>query len=402
MMNPRLAQLHTYPFEKLAKLKSGVTPPHDLRPIPLSIGEPQHAPPAFVLDALREGAESLSAYPATAGSPQLRASIARWLTRHYDLPRDSVDPARMVLPVNGTREAIFSLVQAAVDPARKPLVAFPNPFYQIYEGAAYLAGAGPCYLNTTAANGYAPDLEALPRDVLERIQVLFVCSPGNPTGAVAPRDYLARALRLADRHDFIVAADECYAEIYPAQAPPPASLLQAALDVGHDRFQRCIVFHSLSKRSSVPGLRSGFVAGDPDIIKPYLLYRTYHGCAMSPMVQQASIAAWDDDAHVVENRRLYQEKFDRVIPILSQVLTVERPAGAFYLWLDVGGDDEQFTRELFGNTNVTVLPGSYLARATADGNPGAGRVRISLTASVADCIEAAQRIAGFVRACGKV
>jgi len=401
-MNPRLASLHTYPFEKLTRLKSGITPPQDLRHIPLSIGEPQHAPPPFVLEALRRGADSLSAYPATAGTPELRAAIARWLTRHYRLPPDSVDPARMVLPVTGTREAIFSLVQAAVDPARRPLVAFPNPFYQIYEGAALLAGAAPYYLNATAANGYEPDLDALPPEVLDRIQVLFLCSPGNPTGAVVSRAYLANALRLAQRHDFIVASDECYAEIYPAQASPPASLLQAALDVGHDRFQRCIVFHSLSKRSSVPGLRSGFVAGDPDIIKPYLLYRTYHGCAMSPMVQQASIAAWDDDAHVVENRRLYQEKFDRVIPILSRVLIVERPAGAFYLWLPVGGDDERFTRGLFEQANVTVLPGSYLARATDAGNPGAGRVRISLTASVADCVEAAQRIADFARGFGKV
>lgn len=395
-MNPRLAQLHTYPFEKLAKLKSGVTPPGDLRPIPLYIGEPQHTPPPLVLEALRRGADSLSAYPATAGTLELRAAIARWLTRHYSLPPGSVDPARMVLPVTGTREAIFSLVQATVDPARRPLVAFPNPFYQIYEGAALLAGAEPYYLNTTAANCYAPDLEALPPQVLDRIQVLFLCSPGNPTGAVLPREYLVKALRLAQRHDFIVASDECYAEIYPAQASPPASLLQAAQDAGLENFERCIVFHSLSKRSSVPGMRSGFVAGDPDIIKPYLLYRTYHGCAMSPMVQQASIAAWDDDAHVVENRRLYQEKFDRVIPILSQVLTVERPAGAFYLWLDVGGDDERFTRDLFEAANVTVLPGSYLARTTSAGNPGTGRVRISLTASVADCIEAAERIAAFV------
>ena len=401
-MNPRLTRLHTYPFEKLATLKNGISPPQGLRHIPLSIGEPQHAPPPFVLAALRRGVDSLSAYPPTAGSLELRVSIARWLTRHYGLPAagpGAVDPATMVLPVNGTREAIFALVQAAVDTSQdvKPLVAFPNPFYQIYEGATLLAGAEPYYLNTTAANGYAPDLEALPREVLERIQVLFLCSPGNPTGAVLSQDYLVQALRLAEQHDFIIASDECYAEIYPAQAAPPASLLQAALAAGHDRFQRCIVFHSLSKRSSVPGMRSGFVAGDPDIIKPFLLYRTYHGCAMSPMIQQASIAAWDDDAHVVENRRLYQEKFDRVIPVLSEVLEVERPAGAFYLWLDTGFDDERFTRELFGQANVTVLPGSYLARDTAAGNPGRGRVRISLTAGVEDCVEAARRIAEYAR-----
>ncbi|HEY1898860.1 MAG TPA: succinyldiaminopimelate transaminase [Steroidobacteraceae bacterium] len=395
-MNPRLASLHTYPFEKLATLLAGAVPPATVPPIALSIGEPQHDPPALVLEALRQGVERLGTYPATAGTLQLRSSAARWLTRRFSLRPGSVDPATMVLPVNGTREALFSLVQAAVDPSDSPVVITPNPFYQIYEGAALLAGATPYYLNATADSHFAPDLATIPRSVLERTQVLFLCSPGNPTGAVLSRSYLAQALDLAERHDFIVAADECYAEIFPDEADPPPSLLEVAQETGRDRFERCIVFHSLSKRSSVPGLRSGFVAGDPELMRRFLLYRTYHGGAMSPMVQLASCVAWDDDAHVRTNRQLYREKFDRVVPILSPVLDVQHPAGAFYLWVDVGGDDERFTRELFTRHNVTVLPGSYLGRTTEQGNPGQGRVRLSLTASVADCTVAARRIRDFL------
>jgi len=395
-MNPRLRSLHTYPFEKLAKLMAGATAPAHLPAIALSIGEPQHEPPALVLEALRQGVTRLGAYPATAGTPELRRSAARWLERRFSLRAGSVDPATMVLPVNGTREALFALVQAAVDTSQAPLVVTPNPFYQIYEGAALLAGATPYYLNASADNGFAPDLDGIPKAVLERTQVLFLCSPGNPTGTVLSRAYLARALDLADRHDFIVAADECYAEIYPDEAAPPPSLLEVAQETGRDRFQRCIVFHSLSKRSSVPGLRSGFVAGDPELLRQFLLYRTYQGGAMSPLVQLASCAAWDDDAHVRTNRRLYREKFARVIPLLSPVLDVRAPDGAFYLWVDVGGDDERFTRELFIRQNVTVLPGSYLGRATDQGNPGAGRVRLSLTASVEDCVTAATRIRDFI------
>jgi N-succinyldiaminopimelate aminotransferase len=272
----------------------------------------------------------------------------------------------------------------------------PNPFYQIYEGAALLAGATPYYLNATAASHFAPDLDSIPTAVLNRTQVLFLCSPGNPTGTVLHENYLAHALDLADRHDFIVAADECYAEIFSDEAHPPPSLLEIAQDTGRDRFQRCIVFHSLSKRSSVPGLRSGFVAGDPELLRKFLLYRTYQGGAMSPMVQMASAAAWEDDAHVRVNRALYREKFAQVLPILSPVLDVQRPAGAFYLWVDVDGDDERFTRELFCTQNVTVLPGSYLGRTTEQGNPGAGRIRLSLTATLEDCVTAATRIRDFI------
>jgi N-succinyldiaminopimelate aminotransferase len=306
----------------------------------------------------------------------------------------------MVLPVNGTREALFAFVQAVVDDRHDPVVLMPNPFYQIYEGAALLAGAKPYLLDTVADNGYVPDLDAVPEQVWRRCQVLFLCSPGNPTGTVLSQEFLRHALTLADRHDFIIAADECYTELYLDEASPPPGLLQVSLEAGHDRFQRCVVFHSLSKRSSVPGLRSGFVAGDPEVLARFLLYRTYHGSAMPVPTQLASITAWEDDAHAADNRRLYQEKFDRVLPILAPVLKVSRPDGAFYLWPEVGGDDEQFTRELFGKQNITLLPGSYLARTGAAGNPGAGRVRISLVPGVAQCVEAAERIRRFVTKAG--
>jgi N-succinyldiaminopimelate aminotransferase len=410
-VNPRLERLHTYPFERLARLKAGAVPPAGLPHIAMSIGEPQHEAPAFVLATLRGALDKLGSYPATAGLPEFREACARWLERRFELAAGRVDAGTMVLPVNGTREALFAFVQAIVDERRSggaPLVLMPNPFYQIYEGAALLAGAEPYMLNTTAATGYTPDLEAVPEAAWRRCQVLFLCSPGNPTGAVLSLDYLRRALELADRYDFVIAADECYTEIFLDESAPPPGLLQACVAAGHDRFERCVVFHSLSKRSSVPGLRSGFVAGDPEIMKRFLLYRTYHGSAMGVPTQLASIAAWDEDAHAVANRRLYQEKFAHVLPILAPVMSVEKPAGAFYLWPDIGGDDERFARELFARKNITLLPGSYLARGGAGGagggpgvgagdNPGAGRVRISLVAPVAQCIEAAERIRDFLR-----
>ena len=411
-MNPRLERLHAYPFERLARLKAGAVPPAGLPHIAMSIGEPQHEAPAFVLETLRGALDKLGSYPATAGLPEFRGACARWLERRFGLPAGRVDADSMVLPVNGTREALFAFVQAVVDDRRSggaPLVLMPNPFYQIYEGAALLAGAEPYMLNTTAANGYTPDLEAVPESVWRRCQVLFLCSPGNPTGAVLSLEYLRRALELADRYDFVIAADECYTEIYLDESAPPPGLLQACVAAGHDRFERCVVFHSLSKRSSVPGLRSGFVAGDPQITKRFLLYRTYHGSAMAVPTQLASIAAWNEDTHAVANRRLYQEKFARVLPILAPVMSVEKPAGAFYLWPDVRGDDERFARELFARKNITLLPGSYLARGGAGAgtgvgtgagvgdNPGAGRVRISLVASVAQCVAAAERIRDFLR-----
>lgn len=396
-MNPRLDRLHAYPFERLARLKAGVSAPHGLTPIDMWIGEPRHEPPANVLATLRDSLHRLGTYPATAGLPELRSACARWLEKRYRLPAGSVEPATMVVPVNGTREALFSFVQAAVDAGSDPLVLMPNPFYQIYEGAALLAGAGAYFLATTAANDYTPDLDAVPESIWRRCRVLFLCSPGNPTGKVLPLDFLRRALALAERYDFIVAADECYTEIYLDESSPPAGLLEACVAAGHGRFERCVVFHSLSKRSSVPGLRSGFVCGDPAVISRFLLYRTYHGSAMPVPTQLASVTAWQDEEYAVRNRLLYQEKFARVLPILAPCFDIPRPDGAFYLWPSVRGDDERFVRNLYASHAVTVLPGTYLARASADGNPGAGRVRISLVPPVEQCVEAAERIREFVQ-----
>jgi N-succinyldiaminopimelate aminotransferase len=396
-MNPRLAALHAYPFERLARLKAGIAPPPALKHIAMSIGEPQHPAPEFVLESLRRHLAELGSYPTTVGLAPLREACAAWLTRRYLLRPGSVDPATMVLPVNGTREALFAFVQAAVDGAHEPAVLMPNPFYQIYEGAALLAGARPYFLDTVAAGGFLPDLTQVPASLWQRCQVLMLCSPGNPTGTVLSLEYLKRALELAERYDFIVASDECYADVYLDEAAPPPGLLQAAEASGRQRFERCVVFHSLSKRSSLPGLRSGFVAGDPALLDRFLLYRTYHGSAMPVPTQEASITAWSDDAHATANRRLYQEKFARVLPILAPLMEVSRPAGAFYLWPGVAGDDEDFARALFAQQNITVLPGSYLGRDAGAGNPGAGRVRISLVPPVAACVEAAERLREFLR-----
>ena len=403
-MNPRLDLLQPYPFEQLRTLLAGVVPPASLRHIPLSIGEPKHPPPAFIGEALvRALDQSLGSYPVALGLPQLRAAIARWLERRFRLPAQAVRADDMVLPVNGTREALFSFVQAAVDaePAARgsrPLVLMPNPFYQIYEGAALLAGAEPRFLNCAESNGYLPDLDAVDAATWNRCQVLFLCTPGNPTGAVMPEAYLQRALELSARHGFVIASDECYSELYFDEASPPTGLLQAAFRAGNAAFERCAVFHSLSKRSSVPGLRSGFVAGDAQFLARYRLYRTYHGCAVPVHTQLASLPAWNDESHVVENRRLYREKFARVTPVIAAALQqdIAIPAGGFYLWPRVP-DDEAFTRGLFARQHVTVLPGRYLARATESGNPGLGRIRISLVASIEDCDEAARRITEFAR-----
>lgn len=396
-MNPDLARLQAYPFERLAALKAGVSPPAHLAHIALSIGEPKHAPPAFVVETLQNSLAGLGAYPSTAGSPALRDSCARWIERRYRFDAHSVGHAQ-ILPVNGTREALFAFAQAVVDRRQaRPLVAMPNPFYQIYEGAALLAGAEPLFIDTPAGNGFLPDLEAVPAALWDRVQLLYLCSPGNPSGAIMGLDLWRRVIELAERHDFIIAADECYSELYADESQPPPSLLQAARLSGRANFERCVVFHSLSKRSSLPGLRSGFVVGDPEVLERFLLYRTYHGCAMPLPVQAASIAAWGDETHVIENRRLYREKFAQVAPLLAPHLDFEVPAGGFYLWADVGGDDERFTRELFATQNVTVLPGSYLARPVAGVNPGAGRVRISLVAGLDECIVAAGRIAHFMQ-----
>jgi N-succinyldiaminopimelate aminotransferase len=396
-MNSNLSLLKPYPFERLRVLLANSKPDPQLDLIGLQIGEPRHPAPQFVEQALIDNMRGLGTYPLTAGSTELRQAIASWLTRRFKLPVDRVDPDNMVLPVTGTREALFAFVQTVVDRRKRAAVLMPNPFYQIYEGAAYLAGAEPVFLNTTDTNNYLPDLDAISPETWNRCQVLFLCSPGNPSGAVMSLNYLQRALDLAERYNFVIASDECYSEIYLDEAHPPVGLLQAAFSTGRTKFERCMVFHSLSKRSSVPGLRSGFVAGDPALINPFLLYRTYHGCAMPPPTQMASILAWNDEAHVIENRRLYQTKFAAMLPILTPVMDIYAPEAGFYLWPTVE-DDERFTRELYEQQHVMTLPGSYLSRATAQGDPGKGHVRFSLTASVDECREAAERIRSYVEA----
>ncbi|MFJ3483993.1 succinyldiaminopimelate transaminase [Pseudomonas sp. NPDC090202] len=395
-MNNALQQLQPYPFEKLRALLGGVTPNPDKRPIALSIGEPKHTSPAFVAKALADNLDKMAVYPTTIGIPALREAIAGWCERRFGVPAGWLDAAKHVLPVNGTREALFAFTQTVVNRSDDGLVVSPNPFYQIYEGAAFLAGAKPHYLPCLVEHGFNPDFDAVPAEIWERCQILFLCSPGNPTGALIPLDTLKKLIALADEHDFVIAADECYSELYFDEQTPPPGLLTACAELGRSDFKRCVVFHSLSKRSNLPGLRSGFVAGDADILKAFLLYRTYHGCAMPVQTQLASVAAWNDEEHVRANRDLYREKFDAVLDILSPVMDVQRPDGSFYLWPNVGGDDAAFCRDLFEAEHVTVVPGSYLSRDVEGANPGAGRVRMALVAPLAECIEGAERIRAFV------
>lgn len=393
-MNPRLNQLQPYPFQRLRDLFAGVTADPARKPINLSIGEPKHATPAFILEALTGALDGLANYPITQGAEDLRRAIADWCRNRYGV---DLDPASQILPVNGSREALFAFAQAAVDPTRHvKRVISPNPFYQIYEGAALLAGAKPYFLNTLPGNGFRMDFGQVPEDLWADVQLVYTCSPGNPTGKVMDLAEWRTLFELADRHGFVIASDECYSEIYFEEGKPPLGALTAARELGRD-FARLIVFNSLSKRSNVPGLRSGFVAGDAAVIKDFLLYRTYHGSAMSPAVQAASAAAWRDEAHVVENRRQYREKFAAVMPILKDVLQFDAPDAAFYLWAQVGGDDAEFARELYRQQHVTVLPGSYLARAAAGVNPGQGYIRIALVDGLAPCVEAAHRIVDFIK-----
>ncbi|WP_437881507.1 succinyldiaminopimelate transaminase [Pseudomonas sp. LRF_L74] len=395
-MNNALAHLQPYPFEKLRALLAGAEADRSKRPIALSIGEPKHKSPQFVAEALSANLDQLAVYPTTLGLPALRQAIATWCESRFNVPNGWLDAARHVLPVNGTREALFAFTQTVAQRDVGGLVVSPNPFYQIYEGAALLAGTQPHYLPCLEQNGFNPDFDAVPAQVWERCQILFICSPGNPTGALVPLETLKKLIALADEHDFVIAADECYSELYFDEDNPPPGLLTACAELGRSDFKRCVVFHSLSKRSNLPGLRSGFVAGDADILKAFLLYRTYHGCAMPVQTQLASIAAWQDEAHVRANRDLYREKFDAVLDILGGVLDVQRPDGGFYLWARTPGDDASFTRELFIKEHVTVVPGSYLSREVEGFNPGAGRVRMALVAPLAECIEAAERIRRFV------
>ena len=401
-MNPHLDRLHPYPFEKLRQLFAGVTPNPALAHISLGIGEPKHATPPFIEKALMHAVAGLASYPSTHGGEPLRAAIAAWLERRYGVP--GIDPATMVLPVNGSREALFAIAQCVID-AGKPgaLVMCPNPFYQIYEGAAYLAGAEPYFVNSEPARNFAPDYGSVPDEVWARVQLLYLCSPGNPTGAVLSLDDWRILFELADRHGFTIAADECYSEIYFG-ASPPLGALEAAHQLGRSGgarpYANLIVFSSLSKRSNVPGMRSGFVAGDAAIMKKFLLYRTYCGGAMSPPVQAASCVAWADEAHVQENRNLYKEKFSLITPLLKQVMDVELPDAGFYLWADVrrtGLSDTEFARRLYAEYNVTVLPGSYLARDAHGSNPGRDRIRMALVAGVDEGLEAANRIHQFCK-----
>lgn len=396
-MNDALQQLQPYPFEKLRALLGSVTPNPAKRPIALSIGEPKHKSPQFVAKALADNLDQMAVYPTTAGIPALREAIAKWCERRFNVPQGWLDASKHVLPVNGTREALFAFTQTVVNRSDDGLVISPNPFYQIYEGAAFLAGAKPHYLPCLAEHGFNPNFDAVPADIWKRCQILFLCSPGNPTGALIPMETLKKLIALADEFDFVIAADECYSELYFDEDTPPPGLLTACAELGRKDFKRCVVFHSLSKRSNLPGLRSGFVAGDADILKGFLLYRTYHGCAMPVQTQLASIAAWNDEEHVRANRDLYREKYDAVLSILSPVMDVQRPDGSFYLWPNVGGDDAQFCRDLFEAEHVTVVPGSYLSRDVDGFNPGAGRVRMALVAPLAECVEAAERIREFVK-----
>lgn len=402
-MNPLLDKLQPYPFEKLRQLFSGVTPNPAYPAISLGIGEPRHPTPAFIQKSLTDNLGGLANYPSTTGSDALRASIAGWLERRYGLPK--IDAAKQILPVNGSREALFALAQTVIDPTRVTadggaLVMCPNPFYQIYEGAAYLSGAQPYFVNSNPARNFAPDYRSVPADVWPRVQLLYLCSPGNPTGAVLTLDDWKELFDLSDRYGFVIAADECYSEIY-FKAEAPLGGLEAAHKLGREGYPRLIAFSSLSKRSNVPGMRSGFVAGDAEIMKKFLLYRTYHGSAMCPSIQAASVAAWNDEQHVEENRAKYVTKFNQVTPLLREVLDVQLPDAGFYLWAKVdkigGLSDTEFAKRLYAEYNVTVLPGSYLAREAHGVNPGQNRVRMALVAEVDECLEAARRIVEFAK-----
>ena len=397
-MNPLLHTLQPYPFERLRQLFTGITPPANLAPISLGIGEPRHPTPPFIAQALADNLAGLANYPATAGAPALRDAFAAWLHTRYGL---AVNGQTHTLPVSGSREALFAFTQTVVDASQPdPIVLCPNPFYQIYEGAALLAGATPYYVPSVASKNFAVDWDSVPESIWQRTQLIFVCSPGNPTGAVMPLDEWKKLFALSDRYGFVIASDECYSEIYFRDEAPLGGL-EAAAQLGRADFKRLMAFTSLSKRSNVPGLRSGFVAGDADLIKAFSLYRTYHGSAMSPTIQAASIVAWGDESHVEANRAQYRQKFAEVTPLLASVMDVQLPDASFYLWAGVparmGLSDTEFARALYAQYNVTVLPGSYLARDFNGTNPGAGRVRMALVAETAECLQAARRIVQFIQ-----
>ena len=396
-MNPDLNRLQPYPFEKLAQLKQGITPAEDKAHIALSIGEPKHEPPAFVLQAISDSLSKTGQYPLTKGTLELRQSMSDWLCRRFKLPADSIDPEKHILPVNGTREALFAFAQAVINRADNAAILMPNPFYQIYEGAAFLSGAEPVFYNTTRDNNYLPDFDAIPEQDWQRCQLLYICTPGNPTGAVIPKQQLKSLIEKAQKYNFILASDECYSEIYFDENSPPPGLLEAAAEMGNTDYKNCVVFHSLSKRSNLPGLRSGFVAGDAEVMQDFFKYRTYHGCAMPPAHQVASISAWNDEAHVEANRTLYKQKFQSVLDILSPVLDVKLPDAGFYLWPQTPIADTEFAQGLFAQQNITVLPGQYLSRSSDGINPGENHIRMALVATVDETVEAAGRIRDFIQ-----
>ncbi len=398
-MNQDLSLLHRYPFEKLAELKQGLQPPGNLDHIALSVGEPRHPAPHFVVENLIAHLHQLSNYPSTKGKQELREAIAAWISNRFAINQALVDPEINLLPVSGTREALFAIAQAVVDRnCDHPLVFMPNPFYQIYEGAALLAGAAPRYLDCLPENDFLPNLDQVSAEEWSRCQLIYICSPGNPTGAVMPHEYLQRLIELAHRYDFVIASDECYSEIYFDERTPPPGLLGVAAAMGNDGFDRCLAFHSLSKRSNLPGLRSGFVAGDARILEKFLLYRTYHGCALPSATQTASAAAWSDESHVVENRARYRQKFEQVLALLSDTLAPQKPQAGFYLWANTPVPDTEFARRLYAEQNVTVLPGRFLSRDHNGSNPGENRVRMALVAPLDECLDAAQRINSLISA----
>jgi len=396
MMNPGLKNLHAYPFEKYTKLLEGKAAANK-SPISLAIGEPKHPTPDFILDALTTNANDIAHYPTTKGTEELRSAIANWLCHRFNLPQASIDADKHVLPVTGTREALFAIAQTVIgEQTETPVVILPNPFYQIYEGAALLAGAEPYYLNCTEENNFIPDFSSVPETIWQRCQLVYLCSPGNPSGAIVNQVHVKQLLELAEKYDFIIASDECYSEIYPNEDQAPVGLLECANQLGNSEYKRCLVFHSLSKRSNVPGLRSGFVAGDSELIASFLRYRTYHGCSMPLHVQKASIAAWSDETHVRENRDKYRNKFRRFCEILNPVLEIKPPAASFYLWPKLPDLDTNFASKLYTSENIKVLPGSFLSRNINDINPGENRIRIALVAEVEECEEAANRMKEFI------
>lgn len=396
-MNPGLENCHAYPFEKLTKLLEGVVSDPNKSPISLAIGEPKHPTPDFILEILKSNIGDVANYPTTRGTNELRETIATWLCKRFNLPVSSIDAEKNILPVSGTREALFAIAQTVIDKTDEtPIVILPNPFYQIYEGAALLAGAEPYYLNCSADNNFIPDFSEVPENIWQRCQLVYLCSPGNPSGAIVDSDTVKELMAFAEKYNFVIASDECYSEIYPNEAQAPIGLLEHAKNLGNSEYKRCLVFHSLSKRSNAPGLRSGFVAGDSALIANFLRYRTYHGCAMPLHTQKASIAAWQDEAHVQQNRVQYRKKFDQVCKILNPVLTVTTPDASFYLWPKLPCSDTDFARKLLTSENVKVLPGSYLSREINGINPGENRIRIALVAELNECVEAANRIKQFI------